>query len=323
MDNSAFKDLSIDSEPGVTSKYFAHAATKRKGQGQASTELSPNSDADSSEPSKLRRASNDEWIQRNIPGMNKTYRRYLPDQSKCHYCFVQKRRCDRNTVGVPCTQCHRSRSHCIDQTAEAQSLIHPDDRDHRRQVQNTERTEQNPPCRNCYAKGRTCIRNGPEGTSCNGCKRRYDRCSDEHIARQCHFNLTGIIPPGTTNTRGGGEHAVPYDQKCYRCARQGRSCNGKYPCNNCTTKITARACMNVQETQAKKEANKCTLCRRREMFCDKERPCGTCNRLKTNCFYIDQGGLLTRTYKVEGGPILANQKRVMLGSDESSDDECL
>jgi hypothetical protein len=323
MDNAALEDSSADSQPGLTSKYFANAATKRKRQSQASPEPSPNNDSDSSEPSELERASNDEWIQPKIPGMNKTYRRYLPDHSKCNYCFIQKRRCDRNNVGVPCTQCHRSRSHCIDQTTEAQSLINPDDRDHRHQVQSTQRTEQNPPCRNCYAKGRTCIRNGPEGTPCNGCKRRYHRCSDEHVARQCHFNLTDVTPPGTTNTRAGGEHAVPYDLKCYRCATQGRSCNGKYPCNNCTTKITARACMNVQEAQAKKEANKCTLCKRSEMFCDKERPCGTCNRLKTNCFYIDQGGLLTRTYKVKGGPTLANQTRKMLDTDESSDDECL
>ena len=169
------------------------------------------------------------------PGMNKTYRRYLPDDSKCNFCFISKRRCDRDTVGTPCTHCERSRARCIDQTADSQSLIDPKHRNQRRQVQQTQRIEQAPPCARCYAKGRTCIRTGPKGTPCNLCRRDFTRCTAEHIARQCHFDLTGVTAPDKTNTRAGGEHAVPYDQKCYRCATLGRACNGKHPCNNCTT----------------------------------------------------------------------------------------
>jgi hypothetical protein len=298
--NSTLSDSYTDSGPELISKYFANAAIKRKRQSQAASERLLNEESDSSEPSEFGQASNDEWIQPPIPGMNKIYRRYLPDKSKCNYYFVQKRRCDRNTVGVPCTHYRRSRSHCIDQTTESQSLISPNDRDHRQQVLDTQCTEQDPPCRRCYAKGRTCIRNGPGGTPCNGCKRHYNGCSSDHIVRQCHFDLTSITAPNKTNACAGGEHAVPYDQKCYRRATQDRVCNGKYPCNNCTTTITARSCKNVLEAKTQKELNKCTHCKRIEMFCDKERLCSTCTRLKTNCFYIDQGGLLTRTYKVEG-----------------------
>lgn len=41
-----------------------------------------------------------------------------------------------------------------------------------------------------------------------------------------------------------------------------------------------------------------------------------------NCVHTDQDGLLTRAYRMDGAPTLANQKLDMLGDNESSDDEC-
>jgi hypothetical protein len=317
-DDADISDLSTNSTYKVTSKYFAGATTKRKKRSQAKEEQSSSDDADSLELSEMEQTM-DEWVQPTIPGMNKNYSRYLPDNSKCNYCFLQKRICDRNTLGTTCTHCQRGGIHCIDQTKESQSLIHPKDRNRPRQIQATQRTEQKPPCRLCYEDGRACIRNGPEGTPCNRCKSRH---VGQAILR-CHFDLTDAVAPNKENSRAGGEHAVPYDQKCYRCAKQQRACNGKYPCNNCTTVITATSCMNVTEAREKKTLAKCTHCERDTRFCNKERPCSTCVRLKANCFYIDQEGLLTRSYKVDGAPILANQKLDLLKDEESSDDECL
>lgn len=81
--------------------------------------------------------------------------------------------------------------------------------------------------------------------------------------------------------------------------------------------------MNVLEARKKKPLAKCRSCERDMRFCNKERPCSTCIRLKMNCFYIDQEGLLTRAYKVDGAPMLANQKLNMLNDGDPSDDECL
>ena len=81
--------------------------------------------------------------------------------------------------------------------------------------------------------------------------------------------------------------------------------------------------MNVTEAKEKKTLAKCTHCERETRFCNKERPCSTCVKLKTNCFYIDQEGLLTRSYRVNGAPTLANYKSNLLNNEESSDDECL
>jgi hypothetical protein len=318
IDDANISSPHTNSEHEIISKYFAGAATKRKKRRQATRDWSSDDTSDSSELSVMEQALNDDWTQPNIPGMRKG-RRYLLDNSKCNYCFLQQNKCDRNEVGTPCTPCKRSRAHCIDQTKDAQSLIHPNDRDRRRQIQSTQRTEQTPPCRHCYETGRLCIRNGPEGTPCRRCIHNFVG----QATRRCHFDLTGAVAPNKTNTRAGGEHSVPYDQKCYRCAQQNRACNGKYPCNNCTTAQTATACMNVLTGKEKKSLAKCTICRREERFCNKERPCATCVKLKTNCFYIDQGGLLTRAYKVNGAPEIANQKLDTLMDEVSSDDECL
>src|SRR5438045_2907601 len=221
-DNDAsVSDSSTNSNHEVTSKYFIGATTKRKHWTQAKEEQSSGSDADSSELSEMEQAV-DEWVQPTVPGMRKDYSRYLPDNSRCNSCFLQRKLCDRNTVGTPCTHCQRNSAHCIDQTKESQSLVHPKDRDRRRQIQATQRTEQKPPCRLCYEKGRACIRNGPERTPCNRCKSHYVG----QAALRCHFNLTDATAPDKTNTRAGGEHAVPFNQKCYRCAKQRRACNG-------------------------------------------------------------------------------------------------
>jgi len=81
--------------------------------------------------------------------------------------------------------------------------------------------------------------------------------------------------------------------------------------------------MNVTEAKKKQTLAKCKHCEREKRFCNKERPCSTCVRLKSNCSYIDQEGLLTRSYKVHGAPMLANQKLDPLNYEGSSDDECL
>ena len=128
INDPALTDSDIESGPDITSKYFANAATKRKRENQTRSERSSGDESDSSQLLDQEQAPNDEWIQPIIPGMNKTYRRYLPDDSKCNFCFISKRRCDRDTVGVPCTHCERSRARCIDQTAESRSLIDPKDR---------------------------------------------------------------------------------------------------------------------------------------------------------------------------------------------------
>jgi len=194
-------------------------------------------------------------------------------------------------------------------------------------------------CNRCFLQIRKCDRNNI-GTPCTACKQSRGHCTDQTKESQSlihpkdrnqqrqkestqRFDFTGATAPHRTNTRAGGEYSVPYNQKCYRCAQQTKACNGKQPCNNCTTEKMARTCINVLEANAKKELAKCNGCKQAERFCNKERPCSTCIRLKMNCFYIDQEGLLHRSYKVDGAPKLANQKMNMLDDNASSDDQCL
>ena len=317
-DSTYISDPPTNSDYETTSKYFAGATIKYNKQNRTTSDQPSDEVPDAPEPTQTEQALNDEWIQPTIPSMKKGHR-YMPDDSKCNRCFLQLRKCDRNDIGTPCTTCKQSRGHCADQTKESQSLIHPKDRNRKRQIEGTQRIEQNPPCRHCYETGRTCISNGPEGTPCRPCKQRFAN----QAAYRCHFDLTGAIASVKTNTRAGGEHSVPYDQKCGRCARLTKACNGKQPCNNCTTVKTARACINVLEAKAKKELAKCNGCKKSEKFCNKERPCSTCIRLKKNCLYIDQEGLVHRSYKVDGAPELAGQKLDIDADGDSSDDECL
>jgi hypothetical protein len=81
--------------------------------------------------------------------------------------------------------------------------------------------------------------------------------------------------------------------------------------------------MNVTEVKKKQTLAKYKYCKHKERFCNKEYPCSTCIRLKANCSYIDQEELLTRSYKVDSAPILANQKRNLLNNRDSSNNKCL
>lgn len=132
-DDADVSDSSTNSTREVTSKYFAGATTKRMKRPRARDEQSSGDDTDSSELSEMEQAM-DEWVQPTVPGMRKDYTRYLLDDSRCNTCFLRRKLCDHNTIGTPCTHCQRTSSHCIDQTKESKSLIHPKDRDRRRQI---------------------------------------------------------------------------------------------------------------------------------------------------------------------------------------------
>ena len=264
----------------------------------------------------MEEASDDDWVQPDVPGKVKGAR-YYPDDSKCDNCFKRKSICNRNEVGTPCDSCKNRHAACRDQTEETKSLIHPKDRNRKPLIQVAEKVQQDPPCRTCYEKGRGCYRYGPEGTPCI-------QCQNIRRGKPCNFDLTGAVTPAQTktDTRAGGEHAVPREQKCYRCERRGLSCNGKYPCNKCTTARTRNSCMNTSEAKRKKTLPKCNTCEARKQFCNKERPCSTCIKGKQNCTYTEQSGLVNRHYKVDGAPKIANIQTDVLDNGESSDDEC-
>ena len=77
------------------------------------------------------------------------------------------------------------------------------------------------------------------------------------------------------------------------------------------------------EAKEKKPLAKCIHYERNTRFYNKERLYSIYVRLKENCFYINQEGLLTRSYKVDGAPILANQKLDLLKNKDLSDNKCL
>ena len=308
----------------VRSKYFGGMATKRTKKRQATRDWEDEDHPDSSEMSEMEKASDSEWIKPKISEAN-TSHRYMPDDTKCRHCFLRVTLCDRESIGTPCTRYSRYHRICEDQTARDKSLIHPNDRTKKanKRIRAEAKVYQDPPCRVCYKMGESCIRYGPEGTLCTNCRRNK--------RKSCDFDLRGAHPSKPAPVPGAkapsktksGEPGVFRDQKCYNCATRNAACNGKYPCNNCQTKALKKKCMNVLEAERKKMLSKCVNCASQGPYCNKERPCSTCIELRRNCTYIEQGGLVTRLYKVEEAPKISNLVRPILGEDESSDDECV
>ena len=227
---------------------------------------------------------------------------------------------------MPCDPCKKYQRTCKDQTEEAKSLVHPKHRGQRKKIEHPGTRIADPPCRKCYQTNRKCVVRGPAGTDCDACQ--LSTANGPRV-QVCNWDLTGAKPQAKKQantkrlTMAGGDPAVPYDQKCYRCATQGGACNGKYPCNNCQTKRLKNSCVNVNEGKEKKSQPKCTRCKNNLLHCDKNRPCGKCKNAKLNCSYLEQEGLVTRTYKVASATNISGMTKDALEEDESSSDECL
>ncbi|KAK1459354.1 hypothetical protein CMEL01_02353 [Colletotrichum melonis] len=85
---------------------------------------------------------------------------------------------------------------------------------------------------------------------------------------------------------------VKKEFKCSRCAKRRLACDGKIPCETCTTKgIPCRK----QDTE---KDEKCTRCEGRHRRCDKETPCSDCVKEGTDCIRHAQQGLLTRVWPI-------------------------
>ena len=110
------------------------------------------------------------------------------------------------------------------------------------------------------------------------------------------------------------------EQKCYQCAQRNISCDGKYPCIKCNTLLKRRSC----RPQGRKDLPSCNWCKQRSgRGCDCGRSCKGCTTQKRNCTCNSQNGLLKRTYKVPGEPLLQGFSTTgALAKDEPSDEEC-
>jgi hypothetical protein len=67
------------------------------------------------------------------------------------------------------------------------------------------------------------------------------------------------------------------------------------------------------------EGPKCVSCEANGISCDRERPCGQCAKLKRACFYIDEEGLVCRTYT----PQVCTSTSFNKLDVQESDDECV
>lgn len=98
------------------------------------------------------------------------------------------------------------------------------------------------------------------------------------------------------NTKGIQLNGVPKDQKCYRCRKRERACDGRVPCDTCLatgSKRIIHACGSEQGP----EAEKCDNCTRAGTTC-KGRPCASCVKQNQNCAFTAKDGLFKTIYPV-------------------------
>lgn len=244
---------------------------------------------------------------------------YLPDDEKCDKCFRFERKCDLTIKGMPCTTCAEGgRGACLPQTKQTKKLVLPENRNWKKQITGV---EQDPPCRKCFRHSLPCFLAHPTDSQCNRCQK---------LNRPCIWDLKGVEKSKYNEDRKAerqkasqerlGFIAVPRGQKCYRCAKRGRACDGKQPCNKCNTKRLRITC----RPQGLEQLPTCANCSLVNAHCDRGRPCKRCLNQKRTCSYEAQGGLLFRSYTVPDGPIPKGFSSVgALTEEESSDDECV
>lgn len=216
---------------------------------------------------------------------------YYPDDSRCDYCFRRFKHCDKDQKGMPCTHCVRNRAKCIEQTQETKSLILPENRHVKKQISNE---VTGPPCRRCWQKAEPCRRPGGLDKPCRSCTSAGHRCNPDLTGAKRTARVQAKV-----DKRMQKQKQVPFERRCRRCQKNHLRCDGNKPCNYCRKlTYTSRRCSSETEFQNRKQKHGCAKCRGNGLFCDKERPCSTCVNSKRHCTYIDQDGLVSRTYEV-------------------------
>lgn len=261
-----------------------------------------------SDMDELSSSSDDPTITKRLTTKDGKKRRWagpqFPDDSKCDYCFRQGRRCDGERPCHSCVKKHRG-GRCVDQTPETKKLVPKKNREARPALLHASADAEK--CRRCTQTGRRCVRPDGEGTDCTTCKKQ---------GRLCNNDLTGVNEKKSQakSTR------VPVDKKCDRCFRRGTKCDGKEPCSSCGDK---HKCYSQEHRKEVMETPKCTRCQREKRACDRKRPCSVCIKAERNCFYLEQEGLVKRTYVVETAPQYRGRTAEEMDLiKEESDDEC-
>lgn len=106
-------------------------------------------------------------------------------------------------------------------------------------------------------------------STCTGTRAPCNNCRSTKYAAHCSRGLrNGAQDPG---------------EKCDRCFRENRRCDGKAPCGVCVT-VGARCSNAGQEKLEKQDSDeKCDTCRKMESKCDGNAPCGYCVKYKYRC----------------------------------------
>jgi hypothetical protein len=246
---------------------------------------------------------------------------FLPDDDKCDRCFRNGRRCDSAEKGIPCSICKKENQACRPQSRETKRLILPENRHKRKEIG---RVQQDQPCRRCFQTNRTCFLLDSSNPKCEGCQKSK---------LNCNWNLDGAKQSTARQRRRQAEKEakhrilgfapVPRDQKCYRCARKIMTCDGKVPCNKCSTLLQRLAC-RPQGVEDSPPCDQCSHGSRSGKKCDRGRPCKACIHGKSTCSYKAQHGLLTRVYRAPDSSLPTGFSSVgPLEEGDPSDDECV
>lgn len=245
---------------------------------------------------------------------------YLPNDSKCDRCFRFARICDADQEGYPCSMCAKLQNACGPQSKNTKNLVLPENRNRKAEIRGS---LQDPPCRKCFQVVHRCYLNGPAGSKCERCAR---------LDVVCNWNLDGAKKSAARQRRQEaskqnrhdkhGFTPVSWDKKCYRCATRRIACDGGSPCSRCNTTRLRSSC-RPQGVETLPPCFRCRSCGGGKE-CDRGRPCKRCMSQKRNCTYDEQDGLLSRTYRVPGGPVPEGCRRAgPLLEGQSSDEECV
>ena len=224
------------------------------------------------------------------------------DASKCRACWIRRSRCDRNITSGKCSNCEETKRDCRDPSEEEKELYTDFSLPPAQPKIHWELCEK--PCRQCFVIGRTCRVGSAKG--CHRCERHRNRCN---------WNLEGAVPAGKMH-----RPEEPKPEKCTRCQSRTLACDGKRPCNHCTTNRRARICMNGPEGQETEKSEKCTPCGSQGSVCNRKRPCGTCTEKKRTCAYNDMGGLVRRWYPLEGETNFNFRSRRVVQDEEGKEE---
>lgn len=124
---------------------------------------------------------------------------------------------------------------------------------------------------------------------------RYERSRRKAKGRHRHYSRNR-----TRSAQGEkkvtARRGVPVDQKCYRCRRRRRACDGRVPCDTCLatgSKKTINGCGGKRDL----EAGRCDQCVRAQSHC-KGRPCTACVSANLNCAFTSADGLVRTVHPV-------------------------